>query len=135
MAKVFTYKGKTQEMLEKLNLNELAEILPARLRRTIKRMLKRGYTPAEKGLLKKIDAVKKGLRTKPIKTHCREMPILPNMFGLTIHVHNGKEFVPVRINPEMIGNRLGDFVLNCKEVKHGGPGIGSTRGSKFLSVK
>jgi small subunit ribosomal protein S19 len=104
--------------------------VPARIRRSIKRM-----PEEEKKLLKKIIAAKEGKYNKMIKTHLREMPILPIMFGMKIAVHNGKEFVPVQITPEMVGTRLGDYVLNCKEVKHGGPGIGATRGSKFLSVK
>ncbi|MGB9675087.1 MAG: 30S ribosomal protein S19 [Candidatus Nanoarchaeia archaeon] len=135
MAKVFTYRGKTAEEIAKLDLAAYAELVPARVRRFIKRALKRGWTREEKALLKKIAAMREGKRTKLIKTHCREMPILPIMFGLKIAVHNGKEFVPIQITPEMVGTRLGDYVLNCKEVKHGGPGIGATRGSKFLSVK
>jgi small subunit ribosomal protein S19 len=130
MVRVFTYRGKTAEELQKLDLAAYAELVPARIRRSIKRM-----PEEEKKLLKKIIAAKEGKYNKMIKTHLREMPILPIMFGMKIAVHNGKEFVPVQITPEMVGTRLGDYVLNCKEVKHGGPGIGATRGSKFLSVK
>lgn len=131
MVKVFTYKGKTAEELAALDTAALMPLVPSRTRRA----LKRGFTEQEKKLLEKISAAKAGKYNKLIKTHCREMPILPAMFGMKIAVHNGKEFVPIQITPEQIGNRLGDFVLNCKDVKHGGPGIGATRGSKFLSVK
>jgi small subunit ribosomal protein S19 len=131
MAKIFTYKGKTEEELSKLDVAAVAQILPARVRRT----LKRGFTESEKKLLKKINSAREGKYKKQIKTHCREMPILPAMFGMKINVHNGKEFVQVAVTPEMIGLRLGDFAITIKEVKHSGPGIGATRGSKFLSVK
>ncbi|MEM2874044.1 MAG: 30S ribosomal protein S19 [Candidatus Nanoarchaeia archaeon] len=131
MAKIFTYKGKTEEELKQLDLNAFAQLVPSRVRR----VFRRGFSEQEQKLLAKIVKAKEGKYKKMIKTHCREMPILPIMFGLKIAVHNGKEFVPVQINAEMVGNRLGDFVLNAKDVKHGGPGIGATRGSKFLSVK
>ena len=131
MVKIFTYKGKTAEELAKLDISAYAQLMPARIRRS----LKRGFTEQEKKLLGKIMKAKEGKYKKIIKTHCREMPILPVMFGMKISVHNGKEFVPVSVTEEMVGNRLGDFTLTCKDVKHGGPGIGATRGSKFLSVK
>jgi small subunit ribosomal protein S19 len=132
MAKIFTYRGKTAEELQKLGLNELAKLLPARQRRNIKR----GFTPEQKKLLVKVEAAKAGKYKKPIKTHCRDLTIIPQMFGLKISVHNGKEFVPIDITPEMIGWTLGDFVMTTRfDVKHGGPGIGATRGSKFISVK
>jgi len=124
--KEFTYKGKTLEELKKMSIDELAEILPARQRRS----LKRGFTEYQKKLLKKI---RKG--EKNIKTHCRDMIILPEMVGLTIKVHNGKEFVDVKIVPEMIGHYLGEFALTRKKVEHSAPGIGATRSSAALSVK
>jgi len=132
MPKIFTYRGKTAEELEKLSIKELEQILPARQRRG----LKRGITPAQQKLLKKVKLAKEGKYKKPIKTHSRDMTILPQMFGLKIAVYNGKEFIPIDILPEMIGWTLGDFVMTTKfDVKHGGPGIGATRGSKFISVK
>ena len=131
MVKEFTYRGKTVKELQEMGLSELAELLPARQRRT----LKRGLTEPQKKLLEKIRAAKEGKLKKAIKTHCRDMIILPEMFGLKIHVHNGKEWVPVEIKPEMIGHYLGEFALTRKEVKHKAPGVGATRSSKFISVK
>ncbi|RLF88358.1 30S ribosomal protein S19, partial [Thermococci archaeon] len=61
--------------------------------------------------------------------------ILPEMVGMTIYVHNGKEFVPVEIKPEMIGHYLGEFAPTRKRVQHGAPGIGATRSSMFVAVK
>ena len=130
--KLFTYRGKTPDELQKLSAAEIAKLLPSRQRRNIKR----GFTPEQKKLMEKIKLAKEGKYKKLIKTHCRDMTVLPEMFGLKIAIHNGKEFVPIDITPEMIGWTLGDFVMTTKfEVKHGGPGIGATRGSKFISVK
>ena len=124
--KEFTYKGKTVEELTKMTLNELAQLLTARQRRTIKR----GFTEQHKILLKKLRA-----NEKNIETHCRDMIILPEMIGKTIKVHQGKEFVPVIIEAGMIGHYLGEFALTRKKVVHSAPGIGATRSSASLSVK
>lgn len=124
--KIFTYKGKTTEELQKLSLNEFAELVPSRLRRS----LKRGFTEEQKKLLKSIE---KG--SKNIKTHCRNMVILPSMVNKTIKIHQGKEFVPVLITEEMIGHVLGEFAMTRKKVAHSAPGIGATRSSAAMSVK
>ena len=124
--KEFTYRGKTLEELKSLSLNELASLLPARQRRT----LKRGLTEQQKILLKRIRK-----NESNIETQCRDMIILPEMVGKTIKVHSGKEFIPVIIIEEMIGHCLGEFVLTRKKVEHSAPGIGATRSSAALSVK
>jgi len=124
--KEFRYKGKTLEELKKLSINEFAELIPARQRRSIKR----GFTEPQKILLKKIRANKTN-----IKTHVRDMIILPEMAGVTIAVYNGKEFVRVMINEEMIGHCLGEFTYNRKRIQHSSPGIGATRSSAALSVR
>ena len=124
--KEFTFKGKTTDELKKMSLNELAQLFTARQRRTIKR----GFTEQQKILLKKIRA-----NEKNIETHCRDMIILPEMTGKTIKVYQGKEFVPVMIEQDMIGHTLGEFVLTRKKVTHSAPGIGATRSSASLSVK
>lgn len=124
--KEFTLKGKTTEELKKLSVNELAQLLTSRQRRT----LKRGFTEQQKILLKKLRA-----NGKNLETHCRDIIILPEMVGKTIKVHRGKEFVPVAIEADMIGHYLGEFVLTRKKVTHSAPGIGATRSSASLSVK
>ena len=124
--KEFTSKGKTIEDLKKMSLNELAQLLTARQRRTIKR----GFGEHQKILLKKLRSGEKN-----IETHCRDMIILPEMVGITIKVHQGREFVPVMIEADMIGHYLGEFVLTRKKVAHSAPGIGATRSSASLSVK
>jgi small subunit ribosomal protein S19 len=89
-------------------------------------------------LLEKIREAKEVLRkggSVKVKTHVRDMIILPEMVGLTIFVHNGKEFVPVEIKPEMIGHYLGEFAITNKPVKHGTPGIGASRSSMYVPLK
>ena len=124
--KEFTYRGKTLEEISKMGTNELAQLLPSRQRRIIKR----GFTDQQKILLKKIRA-----NEKNIETHSRDMIILPEMIGSAIKVHHGKEFIQVMIEPEMIGHCLGEFALTRKKVAHSAPGIGATRSSASLSVK
>ncbi|MFA5887431.1 MAG: 30S ribosomal protein S19 [Candidatus Nanoarchaeia archaeon] len=129
--KEFTFRGKTLEELQKLSLEELGKLLTSRQRRT----LRRGFTDAEKALLEKIKKFKEGKKKKPVKTHCRDMIILPMMVGMTIHIHSGKLFNPVLIEPEMIGHLLGEFTMNRHKVTHSAPGIGATRSSAGASVK
>ncbi|HHF59038.1 MAG TPA: 30S ribosomal protein S19 [Thermoplasmatales archaeon] len=126
--KEFTYRGKTIEELKQMSFEELLELLPSRARRT----LKRGLTKRQYKLLKDVEKAKEG---EIIKTHCRDMIILPSFVGKTIGVHNGKEFVPVTIQPEMIGHYLGEFALTRKRVIHSGPGVGATRSSKYMPLK
>ncbi|WP_367114344.1 30S ribosomal protein S19 [Ferroglobus sp.] len=121
----FRYRGYTLEELQKMTLEQIAELLPARERRK----LKRGLTEQEEKLLKKLR--KKG----EARTHCRDMVILPEMVGKVVYVHNGKEFVRVEIKPEMIGHRLGEFAQTRKFEKHSGPGVGATRSSKYVPLK
>lgn len=124
--KEFRYRGKTVDELKKMSLLELAEFLPARQRRS----LKRGLTEQQKILLKKLKQSK-----KDIKTHCRDIIVLPEMIGKKLLVYMGKEFKAVDIKEDMIGHYLGEFVLTRKRVEHSAPGIGATRSSASLSVK
>ncbi len=124
--KEFRYKGKTLEELKEMSLKELAEIMPARQRRN----LKRGLTAQQKIVLKKIKK-----NDKNLKTHCRDMIVLPAMIGHTIKIHNGKEFVPVLIQEDMIGHYLGELALSRKRVGHNAPGIGATKSSSSMSVR
>jgi len=125
--KEFTYRGLTIEELKKLSVDEFIPYLPARMRRT----LRRGLTREQNKLLNDIKNSKKEV----IKTHLRDMIVLPDFVGHKIAVHNGKEFVTLTIQPEMIGHYLGEFALTRKEVKHTGPGVGATRSSKYLPLK
>ena len=129
--KEFTYKGKTMQELKEMPLQEFTKILPTRARRS----LSRGLTDAQKILIKKVEAANQGKYKKNIKTHCRNMIILPNMVGLMIHIHRGNKFDAIQIVPEMIGHRLGEFAETRVRLKHNAPGIGATRSSAYASVK
>ena len=123
--KEFTYRGKTLEELQKMELKEFMILLPSRERRS----LKRGLTEQEKILIAE-------LKNKDnVKTHCRDLIILPQIIGKKIRIHNGKSFEMIQIVPEMIGLRLGDLVLTRKSVSHSSPGIGATKSSSNVSVK
>jgi small subunit ribosomal protein S19 len=129
------YRGYTLEELQQMPLDNVIELFPARQRRS----LKKGFLPRQKKILEKIRKLKKqenkGGRPQIIKTHCRDMIILPEMVGLTFGIYNGKEFVNVEIQPEMIGCYFGEFALTRKRVEHGDPGMGATRSSMFVPLK
>lgn len=129
--KIFTYRGKTVEELQKMDLKEFANLVPARQRRS----LLRGFTDAQKKLLVKIKKAKEGKYSKVIRTHCRDIVIIPQMIGLKILVHKGKEFVPVVILEDMVGHYLGEMTLTRQKVMHSAPGVGATKSSAAFSVK
>ncbi len=70
-------------------------------------------------LLKKVMALKPGGKTV-VKTWSRASAIAPEMVGYTIGVHNGKDFIPVRVVENMVGHKLGEFSPTRKFVRHGG---------------
>ena len=117
--KIFTYRGKRIEELKILSMKELAEIFPSRQRRK----MKRGFSDNEKNLLAKLK------QKDGVKTHLRDMIVLPEMIGKTIKIHSGKEFIPIVLQEEMISYYLGELVQTRKRVGHSGPGVGATRSS------
>ncbi len=121
----FSYRGHSLDELKGMDLNTFVELLPARQRRK----LKRDFTDDQKKLLQKL---REG---KTIRTHLRDMIILPEMVGHTIGVHNGKAFNNFEVMPEMIGHYVGEYALTRTRVSHGGPGVGATRSSKYVPLK
>lgn len=71
-------------------------------------------------LLKKVDEAQASKVKKPIKTWSRRSTVLPEMIGLTIAVHNGKAHVPIFITENMVGHKLGEFVLTRTFRGHSG---------------
>jgi len=130
MSREFKYRGFTLEELQKMDLKEFAQLLKARERRKILRGLELGFNSQISKLLKKIELKRAGKYKGKIRTHARDMVILPQMVGLTIEVYRGNEFVPITITEEMIGHRLGEFVPTRKVVQHSGVGKGATRSSR-----
>lgn len=129
MPREFLYKGYTIEELKAMSMDEFIKILPSRMRRS----LRRGLTHEQRTLLEKLRTLKKG--DKPLKTHARDLIILPEMVGKTLLVHNGKEFVEVKITEKMVGHYLGEFAITNKPVRHGRPGIGASRSSMYIPLK
>ena len=70
-------------------------------------------------LLEKVAKLKPGDKTV-VKTWARNSEISPEMIGFTFGVHNGKDFISVRVTEDMVGHRLGEFSITRKFVKHGG---------------
>ncbi len=125
------YRGKTLEELQAMGLKEFASLLPARQRRS----LIRGLTDQQKKLLAKIKKVSGGKIKKPIKTHCRDMVILPEMVGIDILLHKGKGYTLVNIREDMLGHYIGEMAITRQRVMHSLPGVGATRSSAAASVK
>lgn len=121
----FTYRGLKVEELTKLNMDEMMALLPARQRRR----LKRGLTKDHRRLLSRVKD------RDVVRTHLRDMIVLPEMVGKTIEIYNGKTFNRVEIIPEMVGHYLGEYSLTRARVSHGSAGVGATRSSKFVPLK
>lgn len=123
--KEFMYRGKTLDELKRISLTDLAQLLPSRQRRKIKR----GFSDNEKKLVEKLK--KKDM----VKTHLRDMIILPSMIGKMLKIHTGKEYTQVMLTEEMIGCYIGELALTRKKVQHNAPGVGATKSSANLSVR
>ena len=131
MVKTFSYKGKSVDELQKMPNEELFSLLNSRQRRS----LKRGLSDNKKKLMSEIKLAKEGKNKNPIKTHQRDLIILPSMIGVTINVFSGKEFTPITISAEMIGHYVGEYVITNKRVNHGAPGVGASRSSLYVPLK
>lgn len=73
----------------------------------------------EKSLLKKVEEARGSGKNMVIKTWSRRSTILPNFVGLTFGVHNGRKFIPVLVNDQMIGHKLGEFSPTRTYLGHG----------------
>ncbi|MFH1247484.1 MAG: ribosomal protein S19 family protein [Candidatus Micrarchaeota archaeon] len=129
MAKKVTFHGKSIEEVKQLSLEEFLKLVPSHQRRTLSRMAAKF-----KCFLKEYRK-KKAKGKKTIKTHLREMIILPEMLETEFLVYNGKDWTKVVPQIQMLGHRLGEYSITTKLVKHSGPGVGATRGSKSVELK
>ena len=132
--KEFTYRGYDVETLTNMPMfpedgaeEYLIRLLPSRVRRSISRGL------SEENLRFR-DRVSRS-KSNTIRTHRRDMPILPEFVGKKIAIYNGQKFVELDITPEMIGHYLGEFGQTRHSVAHSGPGVGATRSSKHVALK
>jgi small subunit ribosomal protein S19 len=131
MPKEFRYRGYTVEQLNGMSTEAILQLLPSRARRS----LNRGISDDKRKLLEDVRSQKDGKLEGQIKTHARDMIILPVMIGAAIGVYTGKEFLQVNIKPEMIGHYLGEYAITNKKVVHGTPGIGASRSSLYVPLK
>ena len=129
MVKEFTYHGLSKEELSSIPNEKLLKLFSARARRS----LTRGTMSDDKKKL--MEEMKDKNNKNPIKTHLRDLIILPYMVGVTIHVFSGKEFVPITITVQMVGHYLGEYVITNKRVNHGAPGVGASRSSLYVPLK
>jgi len=128
MKKEFTYRGKTIEELKNLEVREFAQFLPSRQRRTVLR----NFQEIENFISRAKNKIEKG---KAVKTHKRDIVIVPGFVGMKIGVYSGKEFIPVEIIGEMLGHKFGEFAPTRRRIQHGKAGVGATKGSKHKSKK
>ena len=131
MVKTFNYKGKSDEELQNISNEELFGLLNTRQRRS----LKRGLSDNKKKLIAEIKLARQGKNKNPIKTHQRDLIILPYMLGVSVNVYSGKEFTPITLSAEMIGHYIGEYVITNRKVSHGAPGVGSSRSSLYVPLK
>ncbi|KAI6820068.1 40S ribosomal protein [Hortaea werneckii] len=125
----FSYRGIDLDELLDLSSEQLRDVVHARARRRFNRGLKR----KPMGLIKKLRKAKQEAppNEKPavVKTHLRDMIVVPEMIGSVVGVYSGKEFNTVEIKPEMVGHYLAEFSISYHPVRHGRPGIGATHSS------
>jgi len=129
MTKEITFRGKLLKDLQALSIEEFSKVCTSRARRSLK---KQGI---DKKMLKKIEAFKRNPKAKPIRTHRRDIVVIPAMVGVSFAVHKGKEFGRVDITTRMLGHYLGEFALTRKKLQHGKAGIGATKSSTAITAR
>ena len=134
-----TYRGKTVDELKALDVREFSKYLNSRPRRFVLRR----FQDIEKFVKRANEKISKN---KQIKTHKRDIVIVPAMIGMKIQIYNGKTFVPIVVTEEMLGHKFGEFAPTRARIKHGKAGVfdsdvtdqlhqGATKGTKAKSKK
>ncbi len=132
MPRQFTYRGHSVDELKQMSMDEFIKLLPSRQRRS----LLKGLTNEQRILMEHVRQSRKENAGKPVpvKSHVRDMIVIPEMLGLTLQLHSGKEYVAIDIKPEMIGHFVGEFAITNQKVVHGTPGIGASRSSMYVPL-
>src|SRR5437667_11908979 len=109
------------------------KLLPSRLRRS----LVKGLTNDQRTFMEHVRRARKENGGKPsaVKTHCRDMIVIPEMLGLTQQLHSGKEYVAIDLKPEMVGPYIGEFAITHQKVVHATPGLVASRSRSHLPLK
>jgi small subunit ribosomal protein S19 len=124
--KQFKFRGKTIEELKAIDVREFAKLLKSRRKRTVLRQFQRIEDFVSRAKVKQS-------KNKPIKTHERDLIIVPQLVGMKISIYNGNNFVPVNVTGEMLGHVFGEFAPTRSRVKHGSAGVGATKGTRSQS--
>ena len=126
--KILMYRGKTLEELQTLNVREFAKLVRSRNRRNILRNFQRVEDFVNRAKVKVS-------KNKPVKTHRRDLIVVPQMVGMKIFVYNGRNFVPFEVTIETLGHKFGEFAPTRGRIKHTKMGVGATKGTKHKSKK
>merc|ERR1712099_229707 len=125
--KKYTWGGIDLDKLLDFSNQDLMELFRARQRRKFSRGIKRKPIAFLKKLRKAKRETAYGEKPEAVKTHLRNMIIVPEMIGSVCGVYNGKQYINVEIKPEMIGHYLGEFSITYKPIKHGRAGMGGAK--------
>lgn len=135
MVREFKFKGYSTEQMKTMSIESLLPLMNSRQRRSLDKRVAKYMNDEKRKLREDMKLAREGKLNSSIKTHVRDMIILPDMIDLTISVHNGKDFFPIHIKPEMIGHYLGEYSITNKRVQHGAPGVGASRSSLYVPLK
>jgi len=127
--KEFNFRGKNTDELQKLDVREFASFLKSRQRRTVLRQ----FQQIEEFVKRVQGKLAKG--KKSVRTHYRDLVIVPQLIGVKLQIYNGKDFVPVEVTGDMLGHKFGEFAPTRARIKHTKSGVGATKGSKHKSKK
>jgi small subunit ribosomal protein S19 len=135
LVREFKFKGYSAEQLQTLSVEALLPLLNARQRRSLDKRVAHYMNDGKRKLREEIKLAIEGKLNGQLRTHIRDMIILPDMIGLNINVHNGKDFYGINIRKEMVGHYLGEYAITNKRVQHGTPGVGASRSSLYVPLK
>ena len=107
-----TFKGQTLEELKKLDVREFGKLLRSRNRRTVLR----NFQEHENFVKLAKEKIRKG--KKSVRTHRRDLVIVPELVGMRLQIYNGRDFMPVEIIFEMLGHKFGEFAPTRGRAKH-----------------
>jgi small subunit ribosomal protein S19 len=124
-----TFRGKTIDELQAMSLQDFAKLCTSRARRAL---LKNGV---DKKLIKKLEGQRSSAKPKVIKTHKRDLVVVPAMVGYKLSVYKGKDWEQIDISTRMLGHYLGEFALTRKKLQHGKAGIGATKSSTAVTAR
>ena len=126
--KEYTFRGKTLPELQAMRVEEFADLCDSRTRRS----LKKGHN---KKILASVEKKKGDVKAKPIRTHDRDLIVIPAMVGSTFAVYRGNSFERLEIVEKMLGHYIGEFVFTRKRLQHGKAGIGATKSSTAITSR